>query len=132
MLSFDWIQGLIARRRGRLVATAAGVAVAVALLASIGAFLSGTSASMTERAASRVPLDWQVEGQAGSDARSLLRQVRRFPFVTVALPVGYGSAAGFTARSQGEIANTGPGFVLGIPKNYRATFPDEFTQLIRT
>lgn len=130
MLSLRWVRGLVARRRGRLVATAAGVAVAVALLASIGAFLSGTSAAMTERAISRVPLDWQVEGQTGADPAQLLREVKSFPSVTTALPVGYAAAAGYTAVSHGAATSAGPGFVLGIPSTYRAVYPDELTQLI--
>lgn len=130
MLSLSWVRGLVARRRGRLVATAVGVAVAVALLASIGAFLSGTSAAMTERAISRVPLDWQVEGQPGADPAALLQGVRKFPSVKTALPVDYASAAGFAAARNGTATSAGPGFVLGIPNGYRATYPDEFTQLI--
>ena len=130
MLTLSWVRGLIARRRGRLVATAAGVAVAVALLASIGAFLSGTTASMTARAISRVPLDWQVEGQPASDPKLLLRAVKADPAVTAALPVGYARAAGYSATRNGATTSAGPGFVLGIPRTYRTTFPAEITQLI--
>ena len=39
MVSLNWLRGLIAHRRGRLIATAIGVAVGVALLASIGTFV---------------------------------------------------------------------------------------------
>ena len=54
MTAATWMRGLIAHRRGRLVATALGVAVAVALIASIGAFLSSTVSQMTHRAIARV------------------------------------------------------------------------------
>ena len=64
MPSLIWLRGLVAHRRGRLLATATGVAVAVTLLASIGSFLSSTMSKMTVRAAARVPVDWQVEGRA--------------------------------------------------------------------
>lgn len=130
MLSIDWIRGLLARRRGRLVATATGVAIAVALLASIGAFLSGTTASMTARAISRVPLDWQVAGRPGSDPRRLLREVAGFPGVTAALPVGYASVPGYSVTSGGATTSAGAGVVLGIPPTYRATYPGELKQLI--
>jgi putative ABC transport system permease protein len=43
MIVLTWLRGLIAHRRSRLLSTAAGVAVAVALLASIGTFLSATT-----------------------------------------------------------------------------------------
>ena len=129
-LSLRWLAGLIARRRGRLVATAIGVALTVSLLAAIGSFLSGTTAAMTERAISRVPLDWQVQGVVGADPAALLAGVKAFPGVTTALPVGYGTTAGYAASVKGAATTAGPGLVLGIPSNYRATFPDEFAQLI--
>ena len=66
MVSLTWLQGLLARRRTRIVGTAAGVAVAVALLASIGTFLSSTTSKMTQRASARVPVDWQVEAATGA------------------------------------------------------------------
>ena len=129
-LSLTWIAGLLARRRGRLIATTLGVAIAVSLLAAIGAFLSGSTAAMTERAISRVPMDWQVEGQAGADPAKLLATVKAFPQTSTALPVGYADAAGYQATVGGKASAAGPGLVLGIPDNYRATYPDEFTQLI--
>ena len=129
-LSAAWLTGLVAHRRSRLVGAAAGVAVAVALLATIGSFLSGSTAALTERAISHVPLDWQVEGRPGTSPTALLSAVQAFPSVKTALPVGYGAAAGYTASVNGAASSAGPGFVLGIPATYRATYPDEFTQLI--
>lgn len=129
-MTSSWVIGLLARRRGRLVATAAGVAVAVALLASIGAFLSGTTASMTARAIAGVPLDWQVAGQQGADPSRLLRAVQGFPRVRTALPVGYARVSGYTAAAGGVTTSAGRGVVLGIPASYRQTFPRELTQLI--
>ncbi len=129
-LTFRWLAGLIARRRGRLVATAIGVALTVSLLAAIGSFLSGSTAAMTERAISRVPLDWQVQGEVGTDPTTLLKGVKAFPQIKAALPVGYGTTAGYEATSAGKATSAGPGLILGIAADYRATFPDEFTQLI--
>ena len=36
----------------------------------------------------------------------------------------------YTATSNGSATSAGPGFVLGIPANYRSTYPGELTQLI--
>jgi putative ABC transport system permease protein len=130
MLTLAWVRGLLVRRRGRLVSIAAGVAVAVALLASIGAFLSGSTAAMTERAVARVPLDWQVEGQTGSNPAKLLSAVQHFPSVKTALPVSYADTTGFSATANGTATKAGPGSVVGIPPTYRSTYPGEFTQLI--
>ena len=63
MVTLTWLRGLLAHRRARLVSTALGVAVGVALLASIGTFLSATTSKMTARASASVAVDWQVAGQ---------------------------------------------------------------------
>ncbi|MFN8604450.1 MAG: FtsX-like permease family protein [Candidatus Binatia bacterium] len=129
MVSLTWLRGLIAHRRGRLLATAAGVAVAVALLASIGAFLSSTTSKMTARAAARVTVDWQVEGRTGADAATLQRTVARFPGVQRALPVQFAPTSGLQARTGGSVQRTGPGQVLGLPAGYRAAFPGQLRTL---
>ncbi|WP_028066061.1 ABC transporter permease, partial [Solirubrobacter soli] len=123
MVALTWLGGLLRHRPGRLLATAAGVAVAVALIASIGAFLSATTSKMTTRASARVPVDWQIEAQPGADPRRLLRQVERFPGVRRALPVGYADTSGLQARTGATVQSTGPGKVLGLPNGYTQAFP---------
>ena len=49
MIALSWVRGLIAHRPTRILATVVGVAVGVALIASIGTFLSAK-----ERAAGRL------------------------------------------------------------------------------
>ena len=72
-----WVAALLRRRPGRMLAVAAGIAVAVALLASIGWFLSGAMRTMTARSISQVAVDWQVETQPGADPDAVLDQVSR-------------------------------------------------------
>ncbi|MEA2318224.1 MAG: putative transport system permease protein, partial [Solirubrobacteraceae bacterium] len=129
MLGLTWLSGLAAHRRSRLVATAAGVAVAVALLASIGAFLSSTTSKMTQRAIATVPVDWQVEAQPGARPGSVLSQVKGHPGVRTALPVGFATTGGLRAAAGGSVQSTGPGRVLGIPGGYRSAFPGELRTL---
>ena len=100
MLTLIWLRGLVAGRRARLLGTALGVAVGVALLASIGSFLSATNSKMTQRAIQRVPVDWQVEGRNGVAPLQLLDQVRRQPGVTRALRVSFADASGFSDWSD--------------------------------
>ena len=100
-MTLRWLAGLVARRRARLVAAAAGVAVAVALIASIGAFLAGSTAAMTDRALARVPLDWQVQAEAGASLPKLLRAVHAFPGVRTAEPVLYARTTGYHASAGG-------------------------------
>jgi putative ABC transport system permease protein len=129
MVALTWLRGLVAHRRGRLRATAAGVAVAVALLASIGAFLSSTTSKMTDRAIARVPVDWQVEAQPGASARDVLARVRRHPGVRRAVAVQFASTTGLRASTGGSVQTTGPGKVLGLPDGYARAFPGELRAL---
>ncbi|MDX6719503.1 MAG: putative transport system permease protein, partial [Solirubrobacteraceae bacterium] len=128
-MTLAWIRGLIAHRGGRLVATAAGVAVAVGLLASIGTFLSSSTSRMTARAIQRVPVDWQVEAQRGADPAAVIRGVRADPGVRAALPVGLADTTGFSARTGASLQTTGPGVVVGLPPSYAGTFPGELRTL---
>ena len=101
MFGLTWVVALATRRRGQLAATAAGVAVAVALLASIGGFVSASKATMTRRAVAGVAVDWQVEAQTGADPAAVTQVVRAFPGVSQALPVGYAASTGLEATTAG-------------------------------
>jgi putative ABC transport system permease protein len=129
MVALTWIRGLVAHRRSRLLATAIGVAVGVALLASIGTFLSSTTSKMTDRAIARVPVDWQVEAQPGSNPASVLSTVRHQPGVSRALPVAFANTTGLSANTGGSTQQTGPGKVLGLPSGYATAFPGEIRVL---
>lgn len=130
MLGLIWLRGLVTRRGFRLGAPAAGVAVAVALLASIGTFLSASKATMTQRAAARVSVDWQVETQPGADAGAVLGATRATPGVRAALPVGFAATSALQVTAGGSTQTTGPGVALGLPTAYRATFPGELRPLV--
>jgi len=135
MLGLTWAKGLLLRRWPRLAAAAAGVAVAVALLGSLGAFLSSSKATMTKRAIADVPVDWQVEAKTGTDPATFLRDVAKHPGVRIALPVGFATTTGFRATTRDGSAGstttqtTGPGLLLGLPDGYRDSFPSELRDL---
>ena len=129
MIALSWLRGLVGHRPTRLAATAVGVAVGVALIASIGTFLSATNAKMTQRAIARVAIDWQVEAQPGADPAAVLATVRAFPGMTQALPVRFASAPSLTATTQGTTQTTGSAKVLGLPAGYAAAFPGELRLL---
>lgn len=124
-----WLGGLIRRRWGRLLATAAGVSLSVALIAALGAFLTASQATMTTRAASSVAVDWQVEVQPGGDPAAVLDTVRTTPGVGTVEAVAFGRTTGFQATIAGSTQTTGPGVVVGLPPNYRNAFPGEIRQL---
>ena len=129
MLGLTWLRGLL-RRAGRLSATATGVAIAVALLVSIGTFLAASKATMTQRAAQTVAIDWQVELQPGADPNAVFAGVQAR--TRSALPVGFAQTTGFQATTGGSTQTTGPGFVLGLPDAYRQTFPATIRDLAGT
>lgn len=123
-----WAIGLL-RRPMRIVGTALGVALAVALLGSLGAFLTTAKRQMTRDAVAQVPVDWQVEVQPGAPTDQVMAALRRRPTVRRAVPVGFASTTGLEAAIGGTDQTTGPGLVLGIPPDYRVTFPTEIRTL---
>ncbi|MEA2297811.1 MAG: putative transport system permease protein [Solirubrobacteraceae bacterium] len=129
MVALKWLRGLVAYRPTRIIATALGVAVGVALIASIGAFLSSTNSKMTQRAIARIAIDWQVEAQPGANPGDLLAKIGAFPGVRRALPVRFAGAPGLTATTQGSTQTTGAARVLGLPQGYAAAFPNELRLL---
>ncbi|MFD8418265.1 FtsX-like permease family protein [Streptomyces sp. NPDC059466] len=124
-----WAGGLARHRTGRLLAALAGVALAVALIAALGSFLTASKATMTQRAVRSVAVDWQVEVQPGADPRTTLSLVRHTPGIRTAVPVGFARSSGFTARTGGSTQTTGPGVVLGIPDGYPRLFPGQVRRL---
>lgn len=124
-----WAGGLARHRTGRLLAALAGIALAVALIASLGSFLTASKATMTQRAVRSVAVDWQVEVQPGADPDAALSLVHRTPGVKTALPVGFAHSSAFAATVQGSTQTTGPGMVLGLPDGYQKAFPGEIRRL---
>ena len=85
--------------------------------------------TMTDGAVSRVAVDWQVEVQPGTDAGQVLTTVRQQPGVRTALPVSFADVTGLSATTGGSTQTTGAGVVVGLPDNYRKTFPGELRDL---
>ena len=74
-----WLPALVRRQPGRLLGAATGVAIAVALLASLGAFLAHAKSSMTGRATRSVSVDWQVQTASGADPAAVGALVAHTP-----------------------------------------------------
>lgn len=124
-----WLSGLLRRRAGRLLATAAGIALAVALIAALGSFLASAQATMTARALRSVAVDWQVEVQPGGDAHVVLQRLQDVPGTTTVRAVQVVPTSGLRATADGTTQTTGPGVVLGIPPGYAGAFPDQIRLL---
>jgi len=124
-----WLGGLLRRRPARLGAAAVGVAVAVALLASLGSFLAHSKATMTDRAVRGVAVDWQVQVTPGTDPATISQIANAGPGVRSTATVNFAQTTGLTAQTGGSTHSTGPGVVLGIPADYQALFPTEIRPL---
>lgn len=124
-----WAGGLARHRIGRLLAAVAGIALAVALVAALGSFLTASKATMTQRAIRSVAVDWQVEVQPGADPNAVRSLVQATAGTRAALTVGFARTTGFTASVGGSTQTTGPGVALGLPADYRSHFPDELRTL---
>lgn len=129
-LQLVWLGGLLRRRTGRLAATSIGVALAVALLASLGSFLSASKSTMTRRAIDTVAVDWQVEAQPGADPATFTAVVGAAPSVVASESVLFTTTTGFESSKNGTTRTTGAGQVLGISDAYRATFPAQMRDLL--
>ncbi|MEV5721721.1 FtsX-like permease family protein [Amycolatopsis mediterranei] len=128
-MTVRWLLGLLRHRTGRLLATAAGIALGVALIAALGTFLTASQATMTARALRSVAVDWQVEVQPGGDPEAVLQQLHATPGVGAVERVRIARTPGFRAAADGTTQSTGPGVVIGVPADYGTTFPDEIRHL---
>jgi putative ABC transport system permease protein len=129
-----WIAALVRRRGGRLTTVTAGVATAVALLAGIGAFLSASQATMTQRAVARVAVDWQVQVAKGVDPARVADTLGAHPGTRSTDVVRFASVPGLAATTPAAgggttVQTTGAAEVLGLPPAYRADFPGQLRTL---
>lgn len=125
-----WLKGLFQDRRGRLTGTIAGIALTVAMLAALGAFLSHSASSMTRRAIEGVPVDWQVQLVPGTSIQSISQAVHKAVAVTKLQTVGYANVDSLETSTGGTTQTTGEGKVLGIDATYAQDYPGQFRTLL--
>ncbi|MDP9234248.1 MAG: ABC transporter permease, partial [Actinomycetota bacterium] len=130
MLGMTWVLGVLRRRRARVVGGVVGVALAVALVGSLGAFFSASKARMTQQAARGVPVDWQVALSPRVNVSQALNLVKSSRGVVTALPVAFGTTTHLRAATGNSVQTTGPGKVIGLPSDYMAAFPREIRPLV--
>ena len=104
-----WLKGIYTYRPERLIETIAGVGLTIALLASLGSFIASSSATMTRRAISNVPVDWQVLLSAGADENTFKSAIGETTSYTALERLSYADVAGFTATAGGAVQTPGPG-----------------------
>ena len=87
MYVLTWLWGLLKRRPIRLAGAVIGIAAAVALLGSLGAFFAASKAHMTRQAAAGVIVDWQVQMAPGANPAPAAHVIAAAPGVVTSLPV---------------------------------------------
>lgn len=127
-----WLGGLLRARKGRLAGSMAGVALTVALLTLLGAFLAQSGASMTARAVREVPVDWQVQLVPGEDLAGISMAIAKAAGVSRQQTVGYANVEGFQAQTGATVQTTGAGTVLGLGGDYARDFPGQLRLLAGT
>ncbi|RUY20486.1 ABC transporter permease, partial [Mesorhizobium sp. M7A.F.Ca.US.001.04.2.1] len=129
MMYLLWVRGILARRFLRVAGSTAGVALAVMLLAVVGLFLVNAGNSMTARAISAVPIDWQVQVIPGADPDLVGKALSDAAGVKTVHRVRYADVAGFEAQTGGTTQTTGPGQVVAFDSGYLKDFPAEVRPL---
>lgn len=125
-----WLIGLIRTRSGRLVGTIGGVALTVAFIACLGAFLQSSAAEMTARSVAQVPVDWQILVHSEA-ARDTVEAALRSAAPVIGLQsIDYADVPGFEANTGGTIQSTGGGTVLGVGPEYFDQFPAQIRPLL--
>lgn len=125
-----WIKGIIATRLRQLLISACGIVAATALIGVIGVFGISSSRTMTQRALTAVPVDWQVAIASGSDEKDLTAKLSEIASIRAARTTGYADATGFSANTNGTTQTTGAAQILGISTDYAATFPGQIRLLL--
>ena len=125
----NWLLGLLRARWPMLGAVSLGVAIAVALLALLGLFVSHSASTMTARAVLAVAPDWQVQLVGTSDsavAQSAAHEAEPGAAVEI---VDYADIKSLSATTQGTVQTTGVGKAVGIDINYTKSFAKQFRLL---
>ena len=129
-MSAIWYLGLLRKGAFRIWGTVLGVAISVALLVALVGFLNYSAATMTKRATSAVPIDWQVELVPSADPAPVAEAIRKAAAVTALDRVDYADTAGFQSSTGGTVQTTGPGKAIAFAPGYLKDFPSEMKPLV--
>jgi putative ABC transport system permease protein len=130
MRTARWLTGLVVRRPLGLLTAAVSIAVAVAFVASLGAFETQSRAALTTRAAASVPVDWQVQVTPQGRVASVARDVARLPDLRTVQQVSFADVKGLRSTGAGGIRQTGSAYVVALPAAYAKAFPGELRHLL--
>jgi putative ABC transport system permease protein len=128
----DWFFGLLKNRRASIVPAAIGVALAVCLLALLGAFIRQSAANMTERAVLGISPDWQVQMVGTTDTSTAEAAAKSIDAYKGLAIVDYADVISLTTTKDGTTQTTGAAKALGLDENYLTQFPSQLRLLSGT
>jgi len=124
-MNIFWVFAIIRCRFGRVAGASLGVALTVALSATLGFFLASSSATMTTRAVDSVPIDWQIEMTPGANPVALKDAIVKAENVSAINQVLYAQSPGFRASTGNTVQTTGAGKVIAFDATYLKNFSKE-------
>ncbi len=130
MSALRYVLSLVRRRATETVAAALAIAITVAYLACLGSFVTQSRSQLTNRAAARIPVDWQVQVTAGGDPAAVAAALNAVPDLIGQRPVDYAKVPGLRATSTSGTRTTGAAYVVAIPSDYGAFAPGELRSLV--
>lgn len=130
MRTIRWLSGLVRRRPLELFVAAISIALTVAFVASLGAFVTQSRAAMTVRAAASVPVDWQVQVTPQGNPGTVHGIVSRLTDVRTLEEVSFAHVRALQSRGPQGTRRTGAAYVVSISPHYAATFPGELRHLL--
>lgn len=125
-----WLKGIITTRSRHLMAVGAGIVCATALIGLIGVFGLSSAGTMTRRAISAVPVDWQVALAPGADPVELTKKLRAAAALRATATVGYADTTSLSAKAGETTQTTGLGQIVGLPPDYQSQFPGQIRPLL--
>ncbi|MDE2017700.1 MAG: ABC transporter permease, partial [Hyphomicrobiales bacterium] len=128
----SWIRASLSARPGATALAAIGIVAATALMGAVGVHAVTSARSMTARALSALPVDWQVAVAPGADAAAIRDALPKSGPVKVAQSVGYADVAAFRSATGDTVQVTGGGQALGLPPGYATEFPGQVRTLAGT
>ncbi len=130
MRTTRWLIGLIRRRPLELVVAAVSIALTIAFVASLGAFVARSHAALTVRAASSVPVDWQVQVTPQGKVSAVAKQVRRLADVRAVEQVSFAHVRSLQSTGAQGARSTGAAYVVSVSPDYARRFPGELRHLL--
>ncbi|MEO7350634.1 MAG: FtsX-like permease family protein [Marmoricola sp.] len=106
------------------------IALTVAFVASLGAFVTQSHAALTVRSAASVPVDWQVQVTPQGDVTKVTQDVGALPSVRAVEGVAFAHVRALQSTGVQGARSTGAAYVVSISPAYAKNFPGELRHLL--